>query len=172
MKKALGSWSGMRKYLEDEMLTPTLRGRVRYNCTRYVGMDNCHVFEVYLDGTLAKRFSWETVNDWLIENGRRKKGYGLQDYWSGFFDLLAAVPPESRTAYTDEEFCEALEIYRNQPIADSICAANPIVRMFALLDRRVGKRRLLTLQDALCKDPAWLTRFYALRIEAEKITVL
>ena len=29
MKKALGSWSGMRKYLEDEMLTPTLRGRVR-----------------------------------------------------------------------------------------------------------------------------------------------
>ena len=71
MKKALGSWSGMRKYLEDEMLTPTLRGRVRYNCTRYVGMDNCHVFEVYLDGTLAKRFSWETVNDWLIENGRK-----------------------------------------------------------------------------------------------------
>lgn len=172
MKKALGSWSGMRKYLEDEMLTPTLRGRVRYNCTRYVGMDNCHVFGVYLDGSLVKRFSWETVNDWLIENGRREKGYGLQDYWSGFFDLLAAVPPESRTAYTDEEFCEALEIYRNQPIADSICAANPIVRMFALLDRRVGKRRLLTLQDALCKDPAWLTRFYALRIEAEKITVL
>ena len=172
MKKALGSWSGMRKYLEDEMLAPTLRGRVRYNCTRYVGMDNCHVFEVYLDGTLVKRFSWETVNDWLIENGRREKGYGLQDYWSGFFDLLAAVPPESRTAYTDEEFREALEIYRNQPIADSICAANPIVRMFALLDRRVGKRRLLTLQDALCKDPAWLTRFYPLRIEAEKITVL
>ena len=153
------------------MLTPTLRGRVRYNCTRYIGMDNCHVFEVYLDGSLVKRFSWETVNDWLIENGRREKGYGLQDYWSGFFDLLAAVPPESRTAYTDEEFCEALEIYRNQPIADSICAANPIVRMFALLDRRIGKRRLFTLQDALYRDPAWLTRFYALRIEAEKITV-
>ena len=152
------------------MLTPTLRGRVRYNCTRYVGMDNCHVFEVYLDGTLAKRFSWETVNDWLIENGRKEKGYGLQDYRNGFFDLLAAVPPEARTAYTDEEFCEALEIYRNQPIADSICAANPIVRMFALLDRRIGKRRLFTLQDALYRDPAWLTRFYALRIEAEKIT--
>ena len=171
MKKALGSWSGMRKYLEDEMLAPPLRGRVRYNCTRYIGMDNCHVFEVYLDGSLVKRFSWETVNDWLIENGRREKGYGLQDYWSGFFDLLAAVPPEARTAYTDEEFCEALEIYRNQPIADSICAANPIVRMFALLDRRIGKRRLFTLQDALYRDLAWLTRFYALRIEAEKITV-
>ena len=152
------------------MLTPTLRGRVRYNCTRYVGMDNCHVFEVYPDGTLAERFSWETVNDWLIENGRKEKGYGLQDYWNGFFDLLAAVPPEARTAYTDEEFCEALEIYRNQPIVDSICAANPIVRMFALLDRRIGKRRLFTMQDALCRDPAWLTRFYALRIEAEKIT--
>lgn len=49
MKKTLGSWSGMRKYLEKEMLAAAPQGRVRYNCTRYVGMDNCHIFEIYID---------------------------------------------------------------------------------------------------------------------------
>ncbi|WP_442861330.1 hypothetical protein [Butyrivibrio sp. XB500-5] len=42
MGKILKSWSGMRKYLENEMLADSLRGRVRYNCTAYVGMDVCH----------------------------------------------------------------------------------------------------------------------------------
>ena len=27
-----GSWSGMRRYLEQDMLAEPLRGRVRYNC--------------------------------------------------------------------------------------------------------------------------------------------
>ena len=39
MSKILGSWSGMRKYLEQEMLAECLHGRVRYNCNSYVGMD-------------------------------------------------------------------------------------------------------------------------------------
>ena len=33
MGKALGSWSGMRKYLEQEMLADSLLGRIRYGCT-------------------------------------------------------------------------------------------------------------------------------------------
>ena len=49
MGKILGSWSGMRKYLEQEMLAEPLRGRVRYGCTRYVGMDNCHIFDITVD---------------------------------------------------------------------------------------------------------------------------
>ncbi|MEL7657927.1 MAG: hypothetical protein AAGU75_18695, partial [Bacillota bacterium] len=41
MAKAMGSWSGMRKYLESEMLASALKGRIRYSCTTYVGMDGC-----------------------------------------------------------------------------------------------------------------------------------
>ena len=36
MGKILGSWSGVRKYLEQDMLAPALRGRLRYGCTAYV----------------------------------------------------------------------------------------------------------------------------------------
>ena len=35
MGKILGSWSGMRKYLESEMLAESLHGRIRYGCTSY-----------------------------------------------------------------------------------------------------------------------------------------
>lgn len=47
----------MRKYLEQEMLAECLRGRIRYNCNSYVGMDGCRMFELYIDDVLIKRFS-------------------------------------------------------------------------------------------------------------------
>ena len=62
MGKIEGSWSGMRKFLEEETIAASLRGRVRYNCTTYVGMDGCRVFEIFVDNEVIKRFSWETVN--------------------------------------------------------------------------------------------------------------
>lgn len=139
MSKALGSWSGMRKYLEQDMISECLRGRIRYGCTTYVGMDDCKVFEVCIDGNPVKRFSWETVNTYFINNGYKenKKPFGKIEYWSDFHKLLDSVPLKSRTEYTDSDFCEALETYRNQSVQLSIKSDNPIIRMFAVLDRRI-----------------------------------
>ena len=53
MSKILGSWSGMRRYLEEEMLSESLRGRVRYDCTTYVGMDGCRVFTLFVEWLLT-----------------------------------------------------------------------------------------------------------------------
>lgn len=72
MKRILGSWSGMRKYLEQEMLAESLKGRIRYGCTSYVGMDGCCIIEVCIDGKQVKRFSFETVNAYFIENGYKE----------------------------------------------------------------------------------------------------
>lgn len=145
MGKILGSWSGMRKYLEQEMLAECLCGRVRYICTSYVGMDGCHIFEIYIDDKLVKQFSWETVNTYYIKNGYKKNSnpVGIREYWDEFWFLMDTVPIEYRTEYTDNEFCEALENYRNQSIKDSITSKNPLERMFAMLDRRIGKRILI-----------------------------
>lgn len=68
MGKILASWSGMRKYLEQEMIADCLKGRVRYNCTAYTGMDGCRIFEIFIDKKLVKQFSWETVNTYFINN--------------------------------------------------------------------------------------------------------
>lgn len=169
MKKILGSWSGMRKYLEQEMLAESLRGRVRYGCTTYVGMDGWHIFEICVDGKQVKRFSLETVNTYFIDSGYKKtlKPMGTMDYWDNFWALLDETPLNSRTEYTDTEFCDALEEYRNQKIQVSIHSENPLVRMFAVLDKRVGKSTLKTLKDTIANQPEWLQNFYSLRIDSE-----
>ena len=169
MNKILGSWSGMRKYLEREMLSESLQGRVRYGCTAYVGMDSCRIFEIYIDGEPIKRFSWETVNSYFIDEGytNNKNPYGTGEYWTEFWPLLEKYPITDRTEYTDEEFCNALEKYRNQDIQESLHSNNPLIRMFAILDRRVGKRSLTKLKSEFDKQPKWLQQIYLLRLGAE-----
>ncbi|MBQ2827842.1 MAG: hypothetical protein IJF20_01230 [Clostridia bacterium] len=169
MSKVMGSWSGMRKYLEEEMLAESLKGRIRYGCTSYTGMDDCKIFEVCIDGIQAKRFSWETVNTYFIDNGftQNKNPYGEREYWQEFQSLLEKYSINDREEYTDEEFCSALERYRGSDIQKSISSENPLVRMFAVLDSRVGKRTLDKIKEDIENQPEWLKKFYKLRISAE-----
>lgn len=170
MRKILGSWSGMRKYLEQEMLAESLKGRVRYCATSYVGMDGCGVFEVYLDDVLLKRFSLETANTYFIDNGYKKNSapVGSREYWEDFWMLLDKIQISDRTEYTDKEFCEALETYRNQDVQKSIYSEDPIVKMFAIFDRRIGKRTLEKMNVSTEITPSWLRKSYDFRCEAEK----
>lgn len=170
MGNILGSWSGMRKYLEQEMIAGSLRGRVRYGCTAYVGMDGCRIFEFCIDGRQIKRFSWETVNSYFIENGYKNPSC-IGEYWGEFWALYEQHPITDRTEYTDEEFCDALEEYRNHDIQKSIHSDNPLVRMFAILDRRVGKRTLSKLKDDIASQPLWLQEVYKLRFSAEGVEI-
>ena len=171
MSKVLGSWSGMRKYLEKEILAESLQGRIRYGCTTYAGMDDCKIFEVCIDGKQVKRFSWETVNSYFIDNNLKANSNpkGKMEYWDEFHTLLDDIPLTSRTEYTDGEFCEALNQYRNQNVQTSIFSDNPLVRMFAVLDRRIGKRTLMNIKDTLSAQPQWLKQFYNLRLNAENL---
>lgn len=169
MGKILGSWSGMRKYLEKDMLAESLKGRIRYGCTAYAGMDGCRVFEVCVDGAPVRRFSWETVNTYFIEQGYKGNSGDVRGYWAGFWPLLERYPIDRRTEYTDEEFCQALEAYRNQDIQESLRSGSPIVQMFAILDRRVGRRTLREIQGMMEERPEWLRWFYKLRLNAEKM---
>lgn len=169
MKKAEGSWSGMRKYLEKDMLAASLHGRVRYNCTAYVGMDGCHIYELYLDGSLTKQFSWETVNSYFIKQGCKLKTdpMGIREYWEDFWTTLESIPMSERTEYTDNEFADALKTYRNQPILKSISSDNALIRMFAIFDRRAGKRSLEKLTADMEKQPEWLKQVFIFRMKAE-----
>lgn len=162
MSKILGSWSGMRKYLEQEMLADSLKGRVQYSCTSYPNMDDKKIFEIRIDGKTFKRFSWETV-------AFRNKGTDKQDAWRNFWQEKGSVPVEEKTEYDDEDFCEALKLYRELPIENSIFHKNPLVRMFAVLDRRIGKRTLEKLKSEVDLQPEWLRSVYTLRLSTEKL---
>ncbi len=171
----LSSWSKMRKYLEQEMLADSLKERIRFNCTSYVNMDGVKIFEIFVDGKLEKQFSWETVNTYFRKDEKFPNGKGkitrdtLYGYWTGFHDTLFNTPITERDEYTDRDFCEALAEYRQQPISDSQVSENPIVRMFAVLDRRTGKRSLEKMKQTINIQPEWLQKFYLLRMNAENI---
>ena len=51
-------------------------------------------------------------------------------------------------------------------IARALASENPLVRVFAVMDRRLGKRTLQAIADAAAyqSDPAWVRQFYELRL--------
>ena len=69
------------------------------------------------------------------------------------------------------DITDAIRIYTQSPISVSLEHDNPIVRLFAVLDYRVGKRTLLKLADTIECQPQWLQFFYHLRLEAEGLEV-
>ena len=64
-------------------------------------------------------------------------------------------------------FYEAFHEFDNQSIEKSLTSENPLVRVFALLDRRLGKRRLLALEESMEQELDWVRAFYVIRMQAE-----
>ena len=162
MGKILGSWSGMRKYLEKEMIIKKVFS--------YYTLLTFRIFRLFVDNEPIKSFSWETVNTYFIKCGYKtiSKPFGINEYWNEYWKLLDRYPLLERTEYTDEEFCDALTMYRNQDIKISIKADNPLIKMFAIFDRRIGKRTLLTIEEQICSCPEWLKKLYKIRMDAEE----
>ena len=160
----MGSWSGMRKFLEQEMLASSLRGRIRYSCTTYPSMDGWHCFGIHIDGQPYKYFSGESVAKSAYDG---RKPFDSQRFWHGYWETIKSMPLSERQEYDDEEFAGALRQYRSLPIGDALVSCNPLVRMFAILDRRVGKRTLA--RQNLLAQPPWLQGLYQLRMDAEHI---
>ena len=157
------SWSGMRKYLEQEMLAPSLSGRVRYHCGAPIEGE-AGLFAVYVDGRAVRHYSMESMASALYQG---EKPTDMAAFWRGYWHASGQVPPGDRDAHDEQEFAKALRVYRASDIAASLASEDPNVRMFALLDRRVGKRTLTRLRAEAAAWPEWLRGFYDLRAAAE-----
>jgi hypothetical protein len=70
--------------------------------------------------------------------------------------------------YDDYEALKDLERYLTLPIDDALESLSPLVRGLAVIDRRVGKRRLRSL-DIGPNDHPLVRELYQLRCEAEGI---
>ncbi len=55
-------------------------------------------------------------------------------------------------------------------IPSSLASDNYLLRVFAYMDRRVGKRTLIKIKDDAEKLPEWVKQFYRIRCEAENIS--
>ena len=147
------TWSGIRKKLEKEYLAPCLQGHIQYYATSYSkSPDHEGRAAIRYDG--ANQFP----KDEKYEKRMREEFAFIDDtaIKLGIFD--------QRCFYT------AFYEFDNQSIEMSLNSENLLVRIFAILDRRVGKRRLTSIRRTIEKDESIsnvFKEFFAIRIKAE-----
>lgn len=62
--------------------------------------------------------------------------------------------------------------FDNQSIEESLKSDNLIVRIFAVLDRRIGRRRLILMKETIADESEIFREFYAIRAKAEGLVEL
>ncbi|QCR31117.1 hypothetical protein [Lysinibacillus sp. SGAir0095] len=73
--------------------------------------------------------------------------------------------------YGQYDFFTALELFFNSPIEVSLNSSDSLIKILCLLDRRVGKRTLRNMREAILEEREVVRYFYHLRCQAEKISV-
>ena len=162
----MATWSGIRKKLEEEYLAHSLRGRVCYFCTTYKkSHDREGRAAILVDGKEVLKGNY--YNFWKI--------WDLLPHdqpitpWNVFLKPNAMTLEEG--VFNERTFYVAFQEFDNQSIEASLESENLLVRVFAILDRRVGKRRLEALWETLSREESILRDFYLLRLEAERMNL-
>lgn len=177
------SWSGLRKELENDYLCESLKGRVQYFLTHYhKAPDKLGRIAVRVDG---KEVLMGNPYDYYVkgysdkEDALKEELEIPQREWIGSETLYEKENEQvedivHEMAINDGVFeiydiMSAIQEYTNISIKESINSSNPLIRMLAVMDRRVGKRTLIKLKSEVHKQPEWLKLFYNLRLESENI---
>lgn len=144
------TWSRIRHKLETEYLADSLKGRIQYYCTTYSkSPDHNGRASIRLDGKEILRgcYHRKKWNDPKMDEVSLRIG-----------------------AFDQESFYCAFQEFDTQSIDESLNSPNLLVRIFAILDSRVGKRRLLSMRQALSEKDEIFHQFYTIRIGAEGLS--
>ncbi|MDR1565034.1 MAG: hypothetical protein LBS74_08765 [Oscillospiraceae bacterium] len=160
----------MRKILEQENICDSLKGRVQYFVTRYrkshdqeariaIRLDNKEIFK-------SNFYDWNIKRDeaWIEIDEAKGRPSSYREF--GEEMELGAL---NKGGLTEFSLYKAFHIYQNSSIEESLQSQNPVVRLFAILDKRVGKRKLQRLISEIEHQPEWLQEFYWLRLKADGI---
>ena len=165
----VSTWSGIRNKLENDYLCPALRGRIQYFATSYSkSADHEGRAAIRLDGVEVLRSNYYTYFENVWTKFHHLRSTTLKDHDSAKEAINQAhAYALEQGPFDPKVFYEAFGIFDNQSIEKSLMSENPLVRIFALLDRRLGKRRLLALEDSMEQELDWVRAFYVIRMQAE-----
>ncbi len=164
------SWGAMRKKLETENICGSLKGRITYFVTRYrEAHDETGRAAVLVDGKEILQsdwFKWAKINHEQYFAGKTDENKNLTGA-----EYLKKIDDETHNlgGFDQYGFYMAFYEYSNQSIKDSLYSTDPLVRLLAIFDKRVGKRTLEVLKSMLAEQPEWLRYFYKLRLDSEGI---
>ena len=158
------TWSGIRKKLETEYLAESLRGHIQYYATSYSRSPD-H------EGRAAIRYDGKEIIKGCYWNAWVKAHLFPKDekYDKRMSTEMAYMDDTAlRLGVFDQRcFYNAFAEFDNQSIEESLGSDDLIVRIFAVLDRRIGKRRLVSMKETIANEPETFQEFYAIRAKAE-----
>ena len=75
---------------------------------------------------------------------------------------------EKEGILSDWDFLQAATDFLQMPIGEALISDNCLIRIFAILDRRAGKRTIKQIKDSekYKTYPEWVQQFYKLRFES------
>lgn len=183
-------WSKMKPQLEN-FLAPVLVGRVEYLSTSYryspekngqcrIAVDNKKIFNMK-DGTTGIRWylsEQDIKNDPAvmiplseaeIEQIRKETGGKVPE------ERLAVIASDrklmayakgtmaAQVTLSKTDFNKTADVFLSQPIEDSLASKDILLNCLALLDRRVGKKRIMDMEQSVRMKHPIVQYFYALR---------
>jgi len=158
-------WSKLRAAVRS-LICPELRGRVDFHVTGYHQRRSTRVRsgEITLDGEPVLHLSYDRFC---------REGDG---WFASVRGLSRAVPSSAETPWCSEQRDEihppqqlgdAMRAYLDMPVQLALKSQNPFVRSLAIIDRRVGRRKLEELEiDS--EEHSLVREFYRLRMQVVK----
>lgn len=179
-KSRYKSWSDLRKRM-DGLLCEALKGRITYFFTRYHGVRNVYGrAAVRCDGEEWVSFSWAEGSEQMRDRAALYEEMGAKPRnWAEslrFYRLVSERGEREKwmpgCVLCENDFLDSVTAYLQTEVAAALASDNYILRLFAFLDRRVGKRMLLKIRDEAEALPEWVKKFYRLRCEAEGLSAV
>lgn len=114
-----------------------------------------------MDGTEIICFSWIEMYNQEYETGRLSIEEKLS-LWETEERLKANW--DNNCTYCEMDFLIAALQFRNLPIQEALKSENYMIKILAILDKRVGKRKLeqLKANGEYLAYPEWVRQFYRL----------
>ena len=139
-KSKYKSWSGLKKQMND-LLCDSLKGKITYFYTNYHEVHNAYGrATINYNKKELVAFTWMEMYEQdadAAEQWNEGKSYDemLKEKWMPECTLCEA------------NFIDSLTIFLKTDIATSLHSDNYLLRIFAFMDRRVGKRTLSKIKD-------------------------
>ena len=162
----MSSWSGIRKKLESEYLAESLKGDISYFATSYSRSPD-H------EGRAAIRYKGkEIIKGCYYHNWTKAESFPKDEKYERRMSEEFAFMDDTAIklgVFDQTCFYKAFDEFDNQSIEKSLYSDNLLVRIFAVLDRRVGKRKLISMKESIENEPDSIKEFFAIRMNAEGI---
>jgi hypothetical protein len=145
-------WSKLKARVK-ERICPELRDRVDFHLTSYRrSHDDVDKVWITIDGEPLLKMKHYTH----LRASYEAYACGLEG------DAISSLLAELEI-FHPQAFGSAMRSYLDLPISDALASTNPLIKAFAIIDRRVGKRTLTKL-DISEADSTLIRAFYSLRL--------